>query len=627
MGSIFNTLNIGYSGLTAAQLGVSTTSHNITNAESEGYTRQRVVTAASTPVYSAPGTVGNGTSVMDIARIFDNFIYDRYTGLSGDKEYSDFIQSTLKELSTYFPEIDEVGIKSDLKEYYNMWQSFADNPDNDAIKLALAKQAETLSSSITTTQNKIAALQSSLNEQLQTSVSEVNLLAKELSQINISIATAEAGGAFSANDLRDKRNSIELSLAKLIGSNAINGQIESNMRIDSSSNENSGSYTLSVSGFNIVDGGAFHPIHISSANNSNGFYELSYERQDGVLIPMDESITGGRIGAILELRGSEINESSQGVPSNGALQKVIEQMDAFAAMLIESTNNIYASAHVTSMESNIVDFDASDPILNSSLNLKAGSFDILIYDIDGNVTARRNINIDFTTSMSGVAGSNSIQGQIEAQGDDNSDGNANNDVDDYIEYSWATYPNGDNAIEFVMDASYSAKGYSFSIEDKLTSNDFNSGSNFAGALGMNSFFDGDSAKNINLNYKLRDNPTSITAGRAPVTGDNTLALDMIQQQFEVYDFSVGSAVYNSTMYGMFDVIATEVGVTTNDAILSSQTITAQFNATELEYSSVSKVSIDEELTNLIKYQTSYGAASKIITTVDQMMQTLLGLKQ
>jgi flagellar hook-associated protein 1 FlgK len=78
---------------------------------------------------------------------------------------------------------------------------------------------------------------------------------------------------------------------------------------------------------------------------------------------------------------------------------------------------------------------------------------------------------------------------------------------------------------------------------------------------------------------------------------------------------------------MFDYIATEVGVNTNEAILSSQSIEAQYKAVELEYSSVSKVSIDEELTNLIKYQTSYGAASKIITTIDQMMQTLLGLKQ
>jgi len=56
-------------------------------------------------------------------------------------------------------------------------------------------------------------------------------------------------------------------------------------------------------------------------------------------------------------------------------------------------------------------------------------------------------------------------------------------------------------------------------------------------------------------------------------------------------------------------------------------VTAQFKAAELEYQSISKVSMDEELTNLIKYQTAYGAAAKVITTIDQMMNTLLGLKQ
>jgi len=170
--------------------------------------------------------------------------------------------------------------------------------------------------------------------------------------------------------------------------------------------------------------------------------------------------------------------------------------------------------------------------------------------------------------------------------------------------------------------------YKFAIEDKLQSSEFDSGSNFAGALGLSRYFDGDSASNIDLNFKLKDNPTNIVSGTiTAMTGDNSLALNMIQQQYEKYDFKVGNVTYNSTIYGMFDVVATEVGVNTNNAIINNQTITAKYNATELEYSSVSKVSIDEELTNLIKYQTSYGAASKIITTIDQMMQTLLGIKQ
>jgi flagellar hook-associated protein 1 len=81
------------------------------------------------------------------------------------------------------------------------------------------------------------------------------------------------------------------------------------------------------------------------------------------------------------------------------------------------------------------------------------------------------------------------------------------------------------------------------------------------------------------------------------------------------------------MYGMFDITSTYVGISANSATSRNETVSTQFNATQMEYFSVSKVSIDEEMTNLIKYQTSYGAAAKVITTVDQMMQTLLGIKQ
>jgi len=627
MASIFNSLYVGYSGLRAAEVGVNTTSNNIANAESEGYTRKRVVTAASAPLSSAPGNIGNGVDIKDIERIFDNFVFDRYTKVSGDKEYSDFTQTTLEELSTYFPEIDDVGIKADLKEYFNMWQNLADNPDNDAMKLALAKQTETLSESIRTTQQKILDLQSSLNDQLLVNVNEVNSLAKELADINVSIEVAESGEGFTANDLRDKRSVIETSLARLIGGEAIVGQIDSNIRIDSSSNQSSGSYTLSVNGFNIVDGNTFHPINVSSEKNQNGFNEISYKRQDGALIPIDERVVGGKIGAILNLRGSKIEDTTSGIPTNGVLQKVISEMDAFASTLIESTNNIYASSATTKMESSNLSIEENSSILSSSLNVNAGEFDIVIYDIDGNESARKSIKIDQLTSIGGSAGSNSIEAQINSQSDDNNDGNANNDIDDYIDFHWASFGLGSNAMELTMDSAAAAQGFTFAIEDKLTTDEFNSGTNFAGALGLNRFFDGDNASNINLNFKLRENSADISAGAAPGTGDKTLALNMIQQQFEVYNFDAGSIKHESTIFGMFDVIATEVGVETNKAILNNETITAQFNATEMEYFSVSKVSIDEELTNLIKYQTSYGAASKIITTIDQMMQTLLGIKQ
>jgi flagellar hook-associated protein 1 len=626
MANLFNTLGIGYSGLSAAQVGINTTGHNIANAETEGYTRQRVITEAATPLYTMPGNVGNGVQVQDIKRVFDNFVFDRYTNVSAQKEYSDYELQTLEELSSYFPEIDGVGIKADLATYYDMWQTFAENPDNDAIKIALAKQTETLSSHIKDTQNQILTLQQEVNDQLALNIDQVNEIAAQIADLNRSIDTAESGGMYEANDLRDQRNSLEKSLSRLIGADVNQGQLQANIQIDSNSNTKTGSYSISVNGFNIVDGNSYHPLRVEKDTNQYGFYNVSYERQDGTLIPMEEKITGGKVGAIFDLRGRAIDETT-GMPTNGILQTTVADLDAFAKGLIEATNNLYAQSNTTNMQSNSLSLAANDALLSSNLNMNEGSFDIIIYDIDGNEVARRTIDVNVKTTMSGAAGTNSIEGQITQNKDDNDDQNANNDIDDYLLFNYQASATGDLRLELGMDPASQAQGYTFSVADNLTNGDFSSGTNFAGSIGLHRFLDGNNARDIQLNSQLADNPTTMKAGYSTASGDNRVALDMVQQQFENYDFHVGADTYNTTTYGMFDITATYVGVTTNSSKTYNDTITTQFNATELEYNSISKVNIDEEMTNLIKYQTSYGAAAKVITTVDQMMQTLLGIKQ
>ncbi|MFT7860942.1 MAG: flagellar hook-associated protein FlgK [Sulfurimonas sp.] len=626
MANLFNTLGIGYSGLSASQVAINTTGHNISNAETEGYTRQRVITTAATPLHTMPGSVGNGVEVQDIKRVFDNFVFQRYTDVSAQKEYSDFEKQTLETLSTYFPEIDGVGIKADLAEYYNMWQTFSDNPDNDAIKIALAKQTETLTQHIKETQDQIIGLQQQVNEQLAVNVDQVNEIAQQIADLNRSIDTAESGGLYEASDLRDKRNVLEKNLAKLINAEVNQGQLSANIQIDSNSNTKTGSYSISVNGFNIVDGNTYHPLRVDKSGNEYGFYELSYERQDGSLIPMEEKITGGKVGAIFDLRGRAIDETT-GMPTDGILQTTVADFDAFAKGFIESTNNLYAQSNTDEMRSNILNLDPSDAILSSGINVQEGGFDVVIYDVDGNEVARRTIDIDVATTMSGAAGTNSIEGQITQNKDDNDDLNANNDVDDFLEFNYQPSATGELRLELNIDVASKAQGYTFSIADKLENDDFSSGSNFAGAVGLHRFLDGNNARDIQLNFDIADNPTKIRAGYSTASGDNRVALDMVQQQFENYDFEVADQKYNTTVYGMFDNTATYVGIATNSAISRNETISTQFNATELEYNSVTKVSIDEEMTNLIKYQTSYGAAAKIITTVDQMMQTLLGIKQ
>ncbi len=623
MASLFNSLNVGYSGLTASQVGINTTGQNIANAETPGYTRQRVVNAASTPLSNAtPGAQGSGVSVTEITRVFDAFVYNRYSDSSQSKEYSDFMRQSLEELSTYFPDIEGVGIKADLQNYYNTWQTLVDNPDSTAVKTDLAQQSKTLATHISQTRDQVFALQSTLDDQLNVAVDEVNRLAKSITDLNRSITETESGGLNNANDLRDQRDLLQLSLSKLINAEVFVDAIESNTAVSSSINEAQGNYTIHVGGYNIVDGTTFHPIGIDSSNNKNGFSEIYYQRQDGEKIPLESRIKGGKVGAIFDLRGSDVRTDS-GTPDDGILQETINDLDAFAASLIEYTNTIYAQGATGSMLSNEVNVNATQELVNIDLNINTGTFDINIYDIDGAVVSTRSINIDEFTSLTGVAGSNSIEGQVSDNIDDNGDNNSANDIDDFIQFAYAG-----GKMSLSLKGNFENEGYTFSLSDQKPSGELSSGTNFSGAMGLNRFFDGDDASNIKVSSKFADDPSTINAFKAPISGDNGVALDMVQMQFEDITFRYDNTqTQTDTIYAFYDTLATNVGVKTNAAVLFNDTMTAQYNAVELEYSSISKVSIDEELTNLIKYQTAYGASAKVISTIDQMLNTLLGIKQ
>ncbi len=629
MASIFSALDIGYSGLNAAQLGITTTGNNISNASTPGYSRQRVMTEQTTPNRVASLFVGNGTKVQDIARVFNQFVYNGYSSSSAEKSYSDLTQSNLKELSTYFPSLStsgkNAGIGAELNSYFTLWQSLADNTNSSAIKTSLAQQTKTLTDNIKATQIRVDNLQKSLNEQLKTNIDEVNTLSSQIAELNKQINISEAGTNQQANALRDKRDYLALSLSKLLGTKVMSSQINANTPQGTNIATKGGDITINIAGFNIVDGATFHPLGIDNSNNASGMYNIYYQRQDGVKIQVAHELRGGKIGAILNLRGSTL-DSTNGVPSNGIIQGVKNQLNAFANGLIEQTNNLYAQSPSSLMESNALNISTSEPLVNSSLNVKQGSFDIVLYNKAGDIVAKRNIKIDANTTL--TSGTNSIASQINASIDDNHDNNANDNINNFISVNYNTSATKQIFSLSFKNSSFSAQGYSFAIQDNLTnSKDFSSGTNFAGALGMSKFLSGTDATNIALSNKFVTNPTLISSHVTPVSGDNQTAKNMVQMQFEQNNYNVDGAIYTDTINGMFGSITTSIGSKANSAISTGTSIDARYHAVQQHYNSISGVNIDQEMTNLLKYQTAYGAAAKVITTIEKMMSTLLSIKQ
>jgi len=618
MASIFGTLNTGYSGLRSSQTAVDVTSHNIANAGNDHYTRQRAVITNAVPLTIEPGDLGLGSQVSQIVRIHDEFVFQRYLSASNSLSNSQYKQDVFNTLNTYFPEIDQVGIHKDLQNYFNSWQALSNHPDDGAIKTDLATYTQTLTNSIQTTRQKVQKLQSTINDDIKMSVDEINRLAKEISILNQKISVSEAGGGNNANDLRDQRDKLEKALSEIVNISVTKNNLSSQTEIDRNIKDYNDTYTLNVGGFNIIDGINYHPITISNQHNEQGFYEISFRRKDWEVFPMEGAITGGKLGAMLDMRGREYDTQKGGF-LDGEVQKTLDGLDKFANSLIESTNNLYAQAPSQLMASS-VPLEKDYSLTNSNLNINEGSFIVNVFNNNGEVIASKEILIDSATTIDGGDG-NSIVAKMRLDTDDNNDGNSNNDVDDFIDVMFDDH----GRLVFALKDEHQSGGFTFNITEADPKNP----TNFAGALGMQRFFEGSDASDIRLNYLLRDNHSKIQAGVTPNSGDKSLANDMQQLQYEkvnFYSLTSGKVESSETLERFFTQVAGSVASRGADINTVHDSNTALFNSVKAEFDSISKVSIDEELTNLIRFQTGYQAAAKVITTVDQMINSLLQMK-
>jgi len=617
--SLFSTLNTSYSGLSAAEVATATTGHNIANAKNGYYTRQRVVTSASIPFHTQPGDIGTGVRVTQIARIHDEYTYQRLKDSSNSLSYSDYSQQRLTEVAKYFPDLKNLGIANDLTNYFNSWNNFSSNTNDGSQKIALVQNATTLTSRINESKKTLRGLQDTINNEIKSNIAEVNQIGKQIANTNKEIGKVESVNQNKANDLRDQRDKLELTLSKMLSFSVFKGQITSNNSINPNTTSQGIDYHLNISGNSFIDGATFHPIVIDNSGNQSSYYSLYSETQDGTRYDITGKIQGGKIGAMLDLRGRHIDKTTNGgYPSDGVIQSYVDNLDTFANTLITQTNNIYAkSASLSKQSPAHNNLKANTSLIDSPLNIKSGTFDLVMYDNSGKEVARKSININPSTNMDGTAvNSNSIIKQINSTTDDNHDNNLTNDISNYFTASYNAA--GIFSIKS-SDSTHASKNFKISLEDK--------GTNFPGAIGIGQFFSGTNASDISVKTEFKSDPSKMQGYKAPVSGNNDVANSMIQLQYNKLDFykKNGSSVKES-LNGFYRFLTTSIAADGQKAIGEKDTSKALFNTINAEFQSISGVNTDEELTNLMKFQTAYRANAKVITTIDQMLNTLLGIK-
>ncbi|EAJ2427400.1 flagellar hook-associated protein FlgK [Campylobacter upsaliensis] len=605
---IFATLHTGVTGLKASEVQIATTGNNISNANATFYTRQRVVQTTNGYITTGGVQVGTGTAIESIVRLHDEHAYFKLKNASTQQEYTGYLGQVLEEISQRFPDLKNTGILNNLENYNKAWNDFASNPNENATKIALVNATKTLAESVNEAHSTLKKVQQKVNDDIKSTVEEINRIGEEIAHINKQIYGEEALPTDHANELRDRRDELELTLSKLVSAVASKNEIVQDNRFEQTITDPGHHYNLSIEGFSIVDGVNFHPLKLDY-DDKNKSYSIYYQTPDEKIHDLTAKLKGGQLGAQLDLRGRDYDKL-EGAYDNGILQGYIDSLNTFSKTLITETNNLYAGSAKNSATSDYLEGLTGDvPLMNYDRTIQAGTFDIVIYDEKGNEKVRKSITIDVTTTM------NDLMNQIKANTDDNKDNNSGNDVDDFINASFS-FDSKSNSGLFQINAN---NGFKVSLEDK--------GTNFAGAFSVGGFFSGKDASDIRVKESLLSDPSTVRASKNGVDSGNDMANQIIQLQYNKVSFyNKDGTIDELTMeeyYRKFTGKIASDGENNNVIHKSNMTL---YNSVYAEYQSKSGVNTNEELAALIQWQSSYGAAAKIVSTVDQMLDTLLGLK-
>lgn len=283
MPTINSILNTAATGMKAQQEGLAVTSHNIANASTPGYSRQRPVMTANQALVTPRGVFGEGVSVVNVEQVRDTLLDATYRGESASASQNQARSDALSQVETILGEPSDNGLSSVMDQFFSAWSDLAANPTTASDRSIVRERGTELVDQIHQMSANMAQVGEQTTSRLADGVQQVNALTQQIASLNKQIVSVEADGTTAA-DLRDSRNQALDKLSTLV-------PITVNTHED-------GSVGVATSGINIVDG----PVATSlEAVSSGGTWSLQVE---GGSTPLAD--TGGSLGGYMQVLNQDL---------------------------------------------------------------------------------------------------------------------------------------------------------------------------------------------------------------------------------------------------------------------------------------------------------------------------------
>ncbi|MGO4534829.1 flagellar hook-associated protein FlgK [Leifsonia sp. 2MCAF36] len=351
--STFSGLNTAYTGLVAAKAGLDVVGQNLVNANTPGYTRQRVSTSGvpalnATGLFSGGVRPGQGVSVDGIQRLDDAAIDARVRSSTALSGYTNTRADALSKLESSLNEPGTNGLSTQLQKFWSAWGDVANQAGEQAPAGVLLGQAGSLVTQLQAGYRAVDDQWSQLRTSVDGMVSDLNTAATEVADLNGRIRSALAGGQ-SANELMDRRDLLTTSIAKLAG-----GVVRPN---------DDGTVDVLVGGNALVSGTTANVVKAAGASRLADAAadppRLEWAYRPGAPIAME----GGSIaGAVSTLAPADANGTG------GVLAEAAASYNAFAVTLAQRVNTIHSTG-TTPTGATGLDFFAIDLAKPAALGL------------------------------------------------------------------------------------------------------------------------------------------------------------------------------------------------------------------------------------------------------------------
>lgn len=581
MPSTFFGLNIGTSGLYTYQAALNTTSHNIANTDTKGYSRQILNQQAGVAIRmnSSYGMAGTGVVATGITQARDAYYDTKYR--NNNTIYGSFNAKNyyMTEIENYFNEVTVEGYTTTSNKFFDSLQSLSTNPSSLTDRTSVVNYAKSLTEYFNSLSNSLTSIQKEANFEVKNQVDKINSLAQQIAAVTKQINTLEAGGT-TANDLRDQRELLLDSLSEIANISVTEHVVGMNVGVTS--------FVVKIEGQTLVNTDQYNTLQVvprttkENLNDADGLYDIKWS--NGNNFGFQGASSSGYLQALLQVR-----DGNNGEILKGKIEAAGADGDGNRVLTLSGLNLSIAKLNIPA---------------EGSIKIGNQTYNYTKMDIDTSVEPYEiNLTLDTTENIGTPGDDIAIGDSVAYKGIPYYMSQLNELVRVFAQEFNTVHKtgydlNGDQGTDF-FNGIIPATGANYDLEDVsyyyLT------------------------AANFTVTEEFFRDP-----GKLALSGDLNLGVENKDILDKLMKLKSDSTMFKQgTPSSFFQTMVAEVGIDSKKAANSVESQSDILKMITNQRLSVSGVDIDEEAMNLVLFQNAYNLSAKVISIMNEVYDKLI----